>query len=73
MVFLASISANFSGAHFNSKMDKMNSYKLIIFTVLLSGAIIWAYYQASLTSKLAIKLVKYPFNDLQSFSQTKYR
>ena len=73
MVFLASILANFGGAHFNSKMDKLNSYKLIMFTVLLSGAIIWAFYQASLTSKLAIKLEKHPFNDLQSFSQTNYR
>ena len=73
MVFLASILANFGGAHFNSKMDKLNSYKLIIFTVLLNGVFIWTYYQASLTSKLAIKFEKYPFNDLYSFSQTNYR
>ena len=73
MVFLPSLLANFGGAHLNSKMDKLNSNKLIIFTVSLSGVIIWTYYQASLTSKLAIKLEKYPFNDLHSFSQTNYR
>ena len=73
MVFLASLFANFGGAHFSSKMDKLNSYKFIIFIALLSGSVIWTYYQASLTSKLAIKLEKYPFNDLHSFSQTNYR
>ena len=73
MVFLASIFANFGGAHFNSKIDKVNSYKLVILTALVNGVVIWAYYQASLTSELAIKLESYPFNDLQSFSKTNYR
>ena len=73
MVFLASLLANFGGAHFGSKMDQINSNKLVVFIILLSGVVIWTYYQASLTSKLAIKLEKYPFNDLLSFSQTNYR
>ena len=73
MVFLASIFANFGGAHFNSRIDKMNSYKLGMLTALFSGVVIWAYYQASLTSELAIKLESYPSNDLQSFSKTNYR
>ena len=73
MVFLACIFANFGGAHFNSKVDKVNSYKLVILTALFSGVVIWTYYQASLTSELAIILESYPFNDLYSFSKTNYR
>ena len=73
MVFLASLLSNFGSSHFNSKIDKVNSYKLVIFIALLSGIVIWGYYQASLTSGLAIELKRYPFSDLHSFSQTNYR
>ena len=73
MALLSSLLANFGGMHFESKIDKISSYKLVVFTILLSGMVVWIYYQASLTSGLAIKVEKYPFNDLQSFSQTNYR
>ena len=73
MALLSSLLANFGGMHFESKIDKISSYKLVVFTILLSGMVVWIYYQASLTSGLAIKLERYPFNDLHSFSQTNYR
>ena len=65
--------AVFGGIPSKCKIELVNSYKTIVFTSLSSGLIIWASYQGSLTSELAIKVVKYPFQDLQSFSKSNYK
>ena len=64
--------ANFGGRPFPLKIDILNSYKSLVFTSLLGGVIIWIFYRGQLTSKLSVKLKKYPFNDLESLSKTNY-
>ena len=65
--------ANFGGKPSKSRLDHVNSYKMVVFSSLLSGVVIWVYYRGSFTSKLAIKSVKYPFHDLNSFSKSNYK
>ena len=65
--------ANFGGVPSKSMLDHNNSYKILVFTSLVSGLMIWIFYQGAFTSELANKLVKYPFDDLESFSQSKYK
>ena len=64
---------NFGGKTNKSKIENVSSYQTVILTTLLSGVFIWAAYRGGLVSKLAFKNVKYPFQDLQSFSKSNYR
>merc|ERR1712062_266953 len=49
------------------------SYKIIIFTSLLSGTIIWLCYRACLTGELSIVNQIFPFHDLESLSTTDWK
>ena len=72
-MFWTTLMTNFSGKPYVCEIDKFISYKTAMTTALFSGVVMWIYYQGSLTSILAIKLVKYPFNDLYSFAQSNYK
>ena len=64
---------NFGGKPNKSKIDNVTSYQTVILITLFSGVFIWAAYRGCLTSELAFKNVKYPFQDLHSFSKSNYR
>ena len=53
--------------------DIGKSYKIIMLTSMLGGLVIWIAYRSFLSAELAIVIKKYPFNDLESLSKTKFR
>ena len=65
--------SNFGGKPKKSQTDHLISYKTILFAFFLDGMIIWICYRAFLTSELSSKLIKYPFNDLNSLAQSDYK
>ena len=65
--------ANFGGKPKNNLLDSRQSYKILIFTSLFCGTIIWIGYRSYLSAALSIILKKYPFNDMESFSRTDWR
>jgi hypothetical protein len=69
----SSLMANFGGKPVPSKFDTIQSYRFVIFTLLLAGTVVWISYRASLTSELSTAVTKLPFNDLESLSKTDYR
>ena len=67
-----SVMVNFGGQPSPTIIDNFNSYKSVIITSLFGGLVIWASYNAQLTSRLSVDVKKYPFNDLDTLSQTNY-
>ena len=65
--------AFFGGKPGEIHIDSRRSYKAIVMVSLIGGLIIWIAFRASLTSELAIVVTKLPFNDMLTFSQTKWR
>ena len=65
--------AFFGGKPTATKIDSKKSYRSIIFISLLSGSIVWIFYRAYLTAELAIRIKKYPINDMESLSKTDWR
>ena len=65
--------ANFGGKPTATKIDKKRSYKVVVFTSLLSGVLIWIIYRSMLTAAFSVAYKKYPFNDMESFSRTNWR
>ena len=69
--FWESFVPNFGG---KSRVILANqSYKILIFTSLFSGTIIWICYRACLTGELSIAHQKFPFHDLESLSATDWK
>ena len=71
----ASLVANFGedcSEASESKIDHLNSYKIILFTCLIGGLLIWTTYTAFLVSQLSIHVIKHPFDDLDSLSKSNY-
>ena len=73
-MFATSFGAFFGGS---SCDDNQTVYKrttkILKFSLLFSGMIIWAAYQSFLTAELLVHLKRLPFNDLDSFSQSDWR
>ena len=65
--------ANFGGKPTTTKIDKKRSYKVVVFTSLLSGVLIWISYRSMLSALFSITYRKYPFNDMESFGRTNWR
>jgi hypothetical protein len=63
--------ANFSGKPV--KPPKVSTEKVLIFSCLLTGSIIWMYYRASLTSELSTLLIKWPFETMETLTLTNYK
>ena len=62
--------------YFNGKPSaariSLTSYKLASFVALLGAVVVWISYRSSLTSQLSVEIKKYPFNDLDSLSESNY-
>ena len=71
--FWTSFIVYFGGKPTNTSIDSKRPYKILIFSSLLGGVIIWIYFRSRLTAELAVVLKKLPFNDMESFSETDWR
>ena len=71
--FWTSFIVYFGGKPTNTAIDSKRPYKILIFSSLLGGVIIWIYFRSRLTAELSVVLKKYPFNDMESFSETDWR
>lgn len=68
-----SFTANFGGKPTPTKIDKTTTYKIVVITSLLSGLVIWMAYRSMLIAVFSILYQKYPFSDIESFSNTDWR
>ena len=57
----------------NTAIDKKILYKIVVFTSLLSGSIVWMSYRGTLQAELSVSEKKYPFLDLNGLSKTNWR
>ena len=62
--------ASYFGGNFPIIESTYKAYKMILFTTLFFGNVVWMGYQASLTVDLSMPTNKLPFNDLESFSKS---
>ena len=68
-----SVIAYFGGKPTKKSVDTQIPYKIIVFTSLLGGSLIWIAYRSYLTSQLSLKRIELPFKDMKSFSKTNWR
>ena len=72
-VLTASLKANLGNDTFSLLRTELESFKVISFSALLFGNILWLTYNGALLSALVTPKVTKPFNDLESFSKSSYR
>ncbi len=63
---------NVGGKPKNQMANKTESNKLVLFTCLLTGTVMWIGYRASLTSELSAKKIQYPFNSIEELYETDF-
>ena len=71
--FWTSFSTMIGGEELKTAIDERKSFKVLSFTSLLGGMIIWIAYQSFLTAELAIVSSKFPFHDIESLSNTNFK
>ena len=64
--------AIFGGKPSGTSIDSKKSYRLIVFVSLLSGVLIWVFYRSFIIASLSVQVKEYPFNDVESLSETKW-
>ena len=57
----------------SSSLESRKSYKIVVFTSLLCGTIIWTSYRAQMNAVLSIRSKPLPFTDLDSMSETNWK
>ncbi len=62
-----------SGKPRNPLSRNTSSNRLVLFTTLIVGTVIWIGYRASITSELATRTVAYPFTSMDSFLGSDYQ
>ena len=65
--------AYFGGKPTNKSIDNQTTYKIVLFTSLLCGSLVWMFYRGYLSSNLSFTIKKLPFTDLKSLSKTNWR
>ena len=65
--------ANFGGKPTSTSIDSKPSYKILIFSSLIGGFVIWVAFRSRLTAELSVIIKKYPFTDMESFARTDWR
>ena len=48
------------------------SYKLASLVALLGAVVVWISYRSYLTSQLSVEIKKYPFDDLNTLTESNY-
>ena len=65
--------ANFGGKP-SKPPDKSNApQRILVFTYLLAGSIMWMSYRASMTSELSVQHKTMPFNNIEGLLDSDYR
>ena len=64
---------NFQGTPSPLTIEKFESYKIFVVISSLASVVMWASYNSDLISLFSVKIVKYPFNDLESLTKSDYR
>ena len=72
-LFWTSLTACLGGKPASTTIDSMKSYKMTVFTSLLSGLVIWIAYRSHLTAELSVVINKNPFDSLEELSKTNWR
>ena len=65
--------ANFGGKPTSTLIDSKQSYRILIFSSLIGGFVIWVAFRSRLTAELSVIIKKYPFTDMESFAETDWR
>ena len=74
IVFLwTSFIANFGGVPTSTSIDSKRSYRILLFSSLIGGVVIMVMFRSRLTAELSVTIKKYPFTDMESFSETNWR
>ena len=71
--FWTSFTACLGGKPASTTIESMKSYKMTVFTSLLSGLVIWIAYRSHLTAELSVVIHKNPFDSLEELSKTNWR
>ena len=64
---------NFQGAPSPLTIEKFESYKIFVVISSLACVVMWASFNSDLISLFSVKIVKYPFNNLESLAKSDYR
>ena len=64
---------NFQGAPSPLNIEKFESYKIFVVISSLACVVMWASFNSDLISLFSVKIVKYPFNNLESLAKSDYR
>ena len=73
-VFLVTLKAFFGSSSFDPLLtDGMETHRVILFTTLLMGNVVWLTFNGSLLSELIVPKVEKPFHNLQTLLETNYR
>ena len=54
-------------------IEKFESYKIFVVISSLACVVMWASFNSDLISLFSVKIVKYPFNNLESLAKSDYR
>lgn len=75
VVFIwTSFIANFGGKpNACQTIDSKNSYKIVVFTSLFCGSMIWMFYRAQMNAVLSIRYKTLPFTDLDNIADTDWK
>ena len=65
--------ANFGGVPTSTSIDSKRSYRILLFSSLIGGVVIMVMFRSRLTAELSVTIKKYPFTDMESFSETNWR
>ena len=66
-------SSNFGGDFLTNETNQnLLSNKLTLYFYFVNGIIIWTSFQAKITSGLSHKIIKFPFNNLPTLTETDY-
>ena len=69
----SSLVAFLGGKPSNTIVDGNQSYKIVVFTSLIIGTIVWAFYRSQMNAVLSIRSEALPFQDLESLAKTDWR
>ena len=73
-VLLMTLQANLGYDSFDQSLtNKLETHKVIVFTSLLMGNVLWLTYNGALLSELIIPKLDKPFHDLESLIKTNYK
>ena len=72
-LFWSTLMAFFGGGSPKSRIDAKPPYRITVFVFLLCTVLVWIHYRANLNAQLAVRLKRFPFNSMESLSNTDWK